>query len=236
MARWRSRSSTYWVRNRAAALRVHISILTCSLSPHTSPHLSVFIGEAGDGKEANQALLNAANIVTWILRFHPCFCLAKGLEHAIYIQAYEFWKGKQLSAWSEPILLGEVIFLACEAVLYLWLAICIDKWSTNPRAVSIWRKFVRVVTCRCWCADKNVAVGDISAALPDDDDVLSEQERVLKGEANGDLIVASDLTKVYDNGKVAVNRLSLGIPHGECFGLLGINGKSHIPNGAVFLD
>ncbi len=28
----------------------------------------------------------------------------------------------------------------------------------------------------------------------------------------------------YPGGKVAVHNLSLGIPNGECFGLLGING------------
>jgi len=44
------------------------------------------------------------------------------------------------------------------------------------------------------------------------------------GKANGDLIVIDHMTKVYGNGKVAVNNLSLGIPPGQCFGLLGING------------
>lgn len=32
------------------------------------------------------------------------------------------------------------------------------------------------------------------------------------------------MTKVYDGGKRAVDRLTFGIPAGECFGLLGING------------
>jgi ATP-binding cassette, subfamily A (ABC1), member 3 len=47
---------------------------------------------------------------------------------------------------------------------------------------------------------------------------------MMMGEANDDLIVIDKLTKIYDNGKVAVNELSLGIPPGQCFGLLGING------------
>ena len=66
----------------------------------------------------------------------------------------------------------------------------------------------------------------MALAPPEDDDVMQEQERVLRGQANGDLVVVHGLTKIYDNGTVAVNNLSLGIPHGECFGLLGINGMN----------
>lgn len=64
--------------------------------------------------------------------------------------------------------------------------------------------------------------------LPDDEDVLSEQVRVLSGGANDDLIVLSELTKIYGTGKVAVNNLSLAIPPGECFGLLRINGAGKV--------
>jgi ATP-binding cassette, subfamily A (ABC1), member 3 len=184
------------------------------------------VGEAWVQKGAKQTLLNVADILTWILRFHPSFCLAKGLYNAIYIDACELWEGRYISVWSEPILLVDAIFLACEAVVYLVLAICFDQWSTNQRMVSCLRNLIRRVTCRCCCVNDDDFGGNISATLSNDEDVLAEQERVLEGKANSDRIVLSNLTKVYDNGKVAVNRLSLGIPHGECFGLLGINGKS----------
>jgi ATP-binding cassette, subfamily A (ABC1), member 3 len=71
---------------------------------------------------------------------------------------------------------------------------------------------------------KNTDSQDITTAQEDDEDVITEQNRVLAGQANNDLIVVSELTKKYDNGKIAVNNMSLGIPPGECFGLLGING------------
>jgi hypothetical protein len=61
--------------------------------------------------------------------------------------------------------------------------------------------------------------------LPTDCDVVAEQELVLSGKVSNDLILLKKLTKVYDNGKVAVDNLSLGVAPGECFGLLGINGK-----------
>jgi len=37
-------------------------------------------------------------------------------------------------------------------------------------------------------------------------------------------VVLRQLTKVFDNSFLAVDRLSVGIPKGECFGLLGVNG------------
>lgn len=59
----------------------------------------------------------------------------------------------------------------------------------------------------------------------EDEDVARERERVTKGATQGDVLVLRDLTKVYRGQKgPAVDRLCLGIPAGECFGLLGVNG------------
>lgn len=182
------------------------------------------IGEGGDRNDPNENLLNAANIVAWILRIFPTFCLSNGIYNAIYIQAWEYWEGNPLTVWTDPILRIEALYLAGQAVLYLFLAIQLDKWSSNPRMVSIGRKVKRVLTCR-WCSSQSSRIDDITVALPDDEDVLKEQARVLEGEANSDLIVLSEVTKIFENGKKAVNNFSIGIPSGECFGLLGINGK-----------
>lgn len=61
-----------------------------------------------------------------------------------------------------------------------------------------------------------------------DEDVEIEMMRVQNGEANSDTIVLDNLKKQYPNGKVALKGLSLGIPGGECFGLLGINGAGKL--------
>jgi ATP-binding cassette, subfamily A (ABC1), member 3 len=123
--------------------------------------------------------------------------------------------GKKLEAWDPEILLYEVIFLAAETVVYLLLAMYIDILSSNPGVMLFWNRWL----CCRW-SSKNSEVAD----TPDDDDVLAEQRRVLDGQANDDAIVISELSKIYQNGKIAVDKLSLGIPPGECFGLLGING------------
>lgn len=118
---------------------------------------------------------------------------------------------------------SQIIFLAVEAVVYLVAAIYIDILSSNPEAMAMFQKF-----CCCVRSSEKSAV----SAIPDDDDVVAEQQRVLNGGANDDAIVMSELTKVYPNGKIAVNQLSLGIPPGECFGLLGTD----IPEDSLMLE
>ncbi|MCJ8737839.1 hypothetical protein PDJAM_G00028690 [Pangasius djambal] len=60
---------------------------------------------------------------------------------------------------------------------------------------------------------------------PEDEDVANERERVKSNKTQDDILTVRDLSKVYKAGKrPAVNQLCLGIPRGECFGLLGVNG------------
>ncbi|XP_044072836.1 LOW QUALITY PROTEIN: glucosylceramide transporter ABCA12 [Siniperca chuatsi] len=65
------------------------------------------------------------------------------------------------------------------------------------------------------------------ACEDEDDDVAAEHLRVSSGAASSDILQVNQLTKVYQHLKkkvYAVKRLSVGIPAGECFGLLGVNG------------
>uniref|UniRef100_A0A3B4FC81 ATP-binding cassette sub-family A member 2 n=1 Tax=Pundamilia nyererei TaxID=303518 RepID=A0A3B4FC81_9CICH len=68
-----------------------------------------------------------------------------------------------------------------------------------------------------------------SKPIDDDDvDVACERQRVLRGDADNDMLKIKNLTKVYKSRKMgrilAVDRLCLGVRPGECFGLLGVNG------------
>ncbi|XP_052004328.1 uncharacterized protein abca12 [Xyrauchen texanus] len=61
----------------------------------------------------------------------------------------------------------------------------------------------------------------------EDEDVVAERLRVNSGDASADILQVNQLTKVYQHLKrrvQAVKQLSVGIPAGECFGLLGVNG------------
>uniref|UniRef100_A0A182PES6 ABC transporter domain-containing protein n=1 Tax=Anopheles epiroticus TaxID=199890 RepID=A0A182PES6_9DIPT len=69
-----------------------------------------------------------------------------------------------------------------------------------------------------------VSAQSISSEL--DSDVLEEKRRIQKfnqTDIDGHNLLLRDVTKFYGNFQ-AVNNLSIGINHSECFGLLGING------------
>ncbi|XP_042876783.1 phospholipid-transporting ATPase ABCA3-like isoform X3 [Penaeus japonicus] len=64
--------------------------------------------------------------------------------------------------------------------------------------------------------------------MQEDEDVANERMRIrntpLSQLHETDKLIFSDLSKTYSGNFMAVNRLNLGVPLGECFGLLGING------------
>ena len=64
--------------------------------------------------------------------------------------------------------------------------------------------------------------------ISEDNDVRAERNRInqltMSDTGNTDKVILRELTKFYNGTFLAVDRLSLGIPEGECFGLLGVNG------------
>uniref|UniRef100_A0A3P9HLW0 ATP-binding cassette, sub-family A (ABC1), member 3b n=1 Tax=Oryzias latipes TaxID=8090 RepID=A0A3P9HLW0_ORYLA len=70
-----------------------------------------------------------------------------------------------------------------------------------------------------------------AALVPEDRDVAEERKRVLECQPMmesmvGSPLILQELSKVYSSGEslLAVDRLSLAVAKGECFGLLGFNG------------
>uniref|UniRef100_A0A7N8Y7E8 P-type phospholipid transporter n=1 Tax=Mastacembelus armatus TaxID=205130 RepID=A0A7N8Y7E8_9TELE len=59
----------------------------------------------------------------------------------------------------------------------------------------------------------------------EDDDVAAERQRIYDGGSKTEILHIRDLTKTYVGRKrAAVDRICVGVPAGECFGLLGVNG------------
>lgn len=63
----------------------------------------------------------------------------------------------------------------------------------------------------------------------EDEDVAAERKRIMSGAGKDDILRLENLTKVYrlfgkKGRNTAVDRLCVGVPKGQCFGLLGVNG------------
>ncbi|XP_037633283.1 LOW QUALITY PROTEIN: ATP-binding cassette sub-family A member 2 [Sebastes umbrosus] len=89
--------------------------------------------------------------------------------------------------------------------------------------------FLITILCQYNFLRKPPRVPVSSQPIEDDDvDVACERRRVLRGDADNDMLKIDNLTKVYKSRKMgrilAVDRLCLGVRPGECFGLLGVNG------------
>jgi hypothetical protein len=186
------------------------------------PMVQFILRTIGDPSNTNSpGLVMGANIIQGVLRFIPSFNVGNALFKCLNIRSIETLAKQKITVWHPDAILYETLFQAALSVVYLLLAIQIDVWSTNPRAVLIWKDILRYLCCRCFSKQKKTGAATLEENAILDEDVIAENKRVESGEADDDLIVLNHLTKVYDTGKVAVDNLCLGIPPGQCFGLLG---------------
>ena len=111
--------------------------------------------------------------------------------------------------------------MALESVFFFLLVLLID-----------YRAFTRVSNALLRFTGSAIPSG--RADQHEDEDVARERARVetlLVGPDSEDVLVLRGLSKVYATGslgcgqaKLAVDRVSVGVPRAECFGLLGVNG------------
>jgi ABC-type lipoprotein export system ATPase subunit len=146
----------------------------------------------------------------------PGFCLGWGLFQVTTGRQFGGGGGPLKSVFAMDVAGTAITYLFVEALVYLCLAIAIDLALSYPKF-----KGACVI-------DPRVPVAPLAEG-EEDDDVLAEEARVRSGAARaaGDIIILDGLRKAYPplmHPKVAVRQLSYGIPTGECFGFLGING------------
>ena len=147
----------------------------------------------------------------------PPFALGDGLHNMALIN---FWSQQENGGTPyEPnhwrITGMHMMMMAIETVVYLGATIAFELITTLPTV----QKSLEVC---------NGPVPQTDESLKDED-VKVEENRIHQGGNIQDLaqentILVSNLKKLYPGGKFAVKGITLGIPKGECFGLLGING------------
>ncbi|KAF4107052.1 phospholipid-transporting ATPase ABCA1 isoform X2 [Onychostoma macrolepis] len=155
--------------------------------------------------------LNEVNrILKKVFLIFPHFCLGRGLidmaKNQAMADAFQRLGTKQnLDPLSWDFVGKNLFAMAMEGIVFFIFTVLLQyKFFVN---FSRWSGFV------------------LPPLGTEDEDVARERDRVKSGRAVGDVLILKDLSKVYQAGrKPAVNRLCLGIPRGECFGLLGVNG------------
>eukprot|EP01135_Chromosphaera_perkinsii_P008561 Nk52_evm3s1401 gene=Nk52_evmTU3s1401 len=171
----------------------------------------------------SESLTNANDALKWVFLLVPNYALGRGLMDLAILDAQSQVvligndKGidfKVDSPWEFDITGRNYLFLALEGVALFVLTLMIEYGMFS-------------VTIR---GEVNSERENSNAAEDSlDSDVLNEKRRVEEGAAKDDSVVLCGLSKQFrqtQTGKVltAVDNLSLGIPAGECFGLLGVNG------------
>ncbi|XP_012866697.1 PREDICTED: ATP-binding cassette sub-family A member 3 [Dipodomys ordii] len=135
-----------------------------------------------------------------------------------YCKKYNIQYQENFYAWNTPGVGRFVTSMAASGCAYLSLLFLIE---TN----LLWR--LRTFICafqRRWTLAE---LHSRTSVLPEDQDVADERNRVLAPslESHTPLII-KEISKVYDQRAplLAVDRISLAVQKGECFGLLGFNG------------
>lgn len=154
--------------------------------------------------------LNDINkILKKVFLIFPHFCLGRGLIDMVKNQAmadaFERFGDKRFISPLSWELAGKNMFaMAVEGVVFFLFTILVQyKFFIHIRPFAV----------------------TLPPLGEEDEDVAKERKRVTGGMQKGDILLLQDLTKVYPmSKKPAVDRLCVGIPPGECFGLLGVNG------------
>ncbi|XP_056624973.1 phospholipid-transporting ATPase ABCA1b [Triplophysa dalaica] len=149
------------------------------------------------------------DILKNVLLIFPHFCLGRGLIDMVKNQAMadamERFGEERFRSPLEWDMVGKNLFaMAVEGVVFFVLTVLIQyRFFFKPKSFS----------------------AKLSPIGEEDEDVARERQRIVNGNGQGDILELRQLTKVYKRKqKPAVDRLCVGIPPGECFGLLGVNG------------
>uniref|UniRef100_H3DL31 P-type phospholipid transporter n=1 Tax=Tetraodon nigroviridis TaxID=99883 RepID=H3DL31_TETNG len=149
------------------------------------------------------------DILKNVFLIFPHFCLGRGLIDMVKNQAMadaleRFGENRFRSplAWD---MVGKNLFaMAIEGVIFFFITVLIQYH---------------------FCFKARSSTSHLKPIGEEDEDVARERQRILSGGGQSDILELRQLTKIYKRKqKPAVDRLCVGIPRGECFGLLGVNG------------
>ncbi|XP_048339496.1 glucosylceramide transporter ABCA12 [Sphaerodactylus townsendi] len=177
-------------------------------------------------KATDQGLHDLAETLRHVFLMFPQFCFGNGLIELSQHQALMgFLKAYGVvypdKTFELDRISSKLLGLFLQGTLFFTIRLLVDDGSVQ----KVWYKILE------FFYDK--VHGQLPLQLEDaeeeeeDKDVLAESERVALNRADYDMLQLQNLTKIYHlphRRIVAVRNVSIGIPAGECFGLLGVNG------------
>ncbi|XP_031597152.1 ATP-binding cassette sub-family A member 3 [Oreochromis aureus] len=147
------------------------------------------------------------------------FCTSSFMTEIICKQ-YNITYQQNYFSMSEPGVGRFLVAFSVQGVVFIILLFVIELQCIH----TLWRLLTSLFR-------RSKKVPMITALLPEDRDVADERKRVLECQPIvesmvGSPLILQELSKVYSSGEslLAVDRLSLAVGKGECFGLLGFNG------------
>uniref|UniRef100_A0A4W3JZ35 ABC transporter domain-containing protein n=1 Tax=Callorhinchus milii TaxID=7868 RepID=A0A4W3JZ35_CALMI len=161
---------------------------------------------------SRQDLLRTYTVLRWVFIVFPPFCLAYGLIELSYNQLkFDLTQAFGVDSYVSPF---EMEFLG-----WTFVALTVQGCVLFSIRLLFQGDFLHKIRFKN-SADDSVDSGG-------DEDVKKECERVLSGRENNDILQLHNVKKKYKTLRTnvtAVKGVTVGIPRGECFGLLGVNG------------
>ncbi|XP_017670381.1 PREDICTED: ATP-binding cassette sub-family A member 13 [Lepidothrix coronata] len=159
-----------------------------------------------------QSFQNIYNILKWAFIIFPQFCLGQGLIELSYNQIkFDLTSNFGIDSYVSPF---EMDFLG-------WIFVEMALQGTLLLLLRLFLHWDLLQKQRGHCSINKMV------SPSEDVDVEMERQRLFGGRTGNDVLLLYNLRKCYggfSKKNTAVENISLGIPKGECFGLLGTNG------------
>lgn len=187
--------------------------LFISVNTIISTSIIYFLGQLNQN---DQSIQNIYQTMSNIFLVFPQFSFGNGLmELARVDMQVQILSGFGVDAYKNPF--------SMDVLGWMFISMFLQGFICFTLRLLLNKTLLRKVR-RLFCWKRNAVQ---SYSPNEDEDVLDERLRVGRGDASSDILQVNHLTKVYQNFSKrvqAVKSLSVGIPAGECFGLLGVNG------------
>ncbi|XP_072707693.1 ATP-binding cassette sub-family A member 13 [Ciconia boyciana] len=159
-----------------------------------------------------QSFQNIYNILKWVFIVFPQFCLGQGLIELSYNQIkFDLTSNFGIDSYVSPF---EMNFLG-------WIFVEMALQGTLLLLLRLFLHWDLLQKSRGQCSVNSMV------SPSEDVDVEMERQRLFGGRTGNDVLLLYNLRKCYggfSKKNTAVESINLGIPRGECFGLLGTNG------------